>query len=375
MKKAILSTLLVFSMLFVAAQTKYTGYLYTQKTGTKKAFQYSISIRFLNGAFQTVYKLYSPGANKSRYTITASHFKIDKRIIVEVNDEQYLLTVMNGKEEVQYETEQLQPFGVRGNLGIFDKSAPNQLAVQFVSGRFEYVRVINFLGSSSDGIFQFFLFNKSDKISEPEEKIIDPNKSKLPQAKFSPPVQTDSTTNKQLTDKKETFLTDYSTLKSIYTPTDLIKVYGNRNIQERDAYDREGNITGKEYVLYTDTRNEVIISFDNNKGNSITIKNKSSDWKFPHGFYVGMPLEKVIAANGKDFKFYGFEWDYSGMLASWEKGKLENEGVSIILSAPDNVNDSIYSKFSGEKQYNTNNSELRSLELFVEEITFQNIKK
>src|SRR5689334_9685463 len=99
--KAILSILLVFSVLFVASQTKYTGYLYTQQTGTKEPFQYSISARFANGAFQTVYKLYRPGASKNRYTITASHFKTDKKIVVEINDEQYLLSVMNGKEEVE----------------------------------------------------------------------------------------------------------------------------------------------------------------------------------------------------------------------------------------------------------------------------------
>ena len=378
MRKVIILNLLIFSTLFVSAQTRYTGYLYTQETGTKEAFQYSISTRFSNDAFQTIYKLYKPGAVKNRYTITASHFKNYKKIIVEVNDEQYLLSVMNGREEVEYETEKLQPFGIRGNLEIFDKSAPNQLAVQFVSGRFEYVRVISFLGSYSDGIFQYFLFSKSDKINESKEKIIDPSKSKLPQAKYIPLVQDDLTNNKQLTDIKETYITDYSTLKNIYTPTDLIITYGSKNVLERDAYRREGTLEEKEYVLYPNTKNEVVICFENSKSNSIRIKNKNSDWKFPFGFHVGMTLKKVIEVNGKDFKFYGFEWDYSGMLASWEKGRLENEGVSIMLSASveiNGMNSSIYSKFMGEEQYSTSNPQLRSLGLIVDEISFWNEKK
>jgi hypothetical protein len=202
MKKVILTSLLIFLMLFVSAQAKSVGYLYTLETGLKETFQYSISTAFSNGTFQTIYKLFKPGTTKARYTITASHFKIDKKMVVEVNDEQYLLSVMNGKEEVTYDTETLQPFGIRGNMAIFDKSAPNQLSVQFVSGRFEYVRVINFLGSYSDNIFQFFLFNKNDKISEPKESIIDKNESKVPKAKFNPPAQKDSITNKLFTGTK-----------------------------------------------------------------------------------------------------------------------------------------------------------------------------
>jgi hypothetical protein len=72
---------------------------------------------------------------------------------------------MSGKEETTYKTSTMKPFGFRGNLGIFDKSAPAQLAVQFLSEKGEYVRVLSFLGSSVDGEFQFFLFNQSDKIT------------------------------------------------------------------------------------------------------------------------------------------------------------------------------------------------------------------
>lgn len=375
MKKVILSTLFVFSMLFVAGQAKSVGYLYTLETGSKEAFHYSISTKFTNGAFQTIYKVYKPGTSKERYTITASHFKTDKKIIVEVNDEQYLLSVMNGKEEVEYETEKLQPFGIRGNLGILNNSAPNQLAVQFASSRFEYVRVINFLGSYRGNIFQFFLFNKNDKITEPKQGVLEPSKNNLPQAKFTPSVQVDSSITHHQFKKNVILPTDYSTLRSIYTPTDLLKIYDKRNIQGRDSYDYEGTLQGKEYVLYSNTKNEVVVRFENNESNQICMRSKNSEWRLPYNLYVGMTLKEVIAVNGKDFKLYGFEWDYSGGLASWENGNLQDKEVSIVLSAPDNVNSSLYQKFIGEKQYDTNSQELRSLGLFVAEITLHNTKK
>lgn len=195
MKKVFISILLVFSVLFVSAQGGFVGYLYSLKTGTKEAFRYSVSTKFDSRAFQTIYKLSKPGTDKVRYTITASHFKPDKKVVVEVNDEQYLLSSINGNEEVKYEVEALQPFGIRGNVGVLDKSAPNQLAVQFLSSRFEYVRVINFLGSYSNGIFQFFLLSKNDKINEPKDIIIHPQKGKLPHAKFRRPTQKDSISN------------------------------------------------------------------------------------------------------------------------------------------------------------------------------------
>jgi hypothetical protein len=73
---------------------------------------------------------------------------------------------MNGKEETTYDSPSLKLFGFRGNLAVFDKSAPNQLAVKFISSNFSYVKVSSFLGSYSDNIYQFFVFNQSDKIVE-----------------------------------------------------------------------------------------------------------------------------------------------------------------------------------------------------------------
>ncbi len=85
---------------------------------------------------------------------------------MEVKDEEYLLSVMDGKEQTTYEAPTLKPFGLRGNWGLFVKSAPSQLVVQFLSAHYEYVRVLSFLGSSDNGIAQFFVFNSADKIEE-----------------------------------------------------------------------------------------------------------------------------------------------------------------------------------------------------------------
>jgi hypothetical protein len=133
MKTIILSFIIAVSCTTLKAQTRFTGYLYTYQTGSKERFEYSVATSHSDGLYTTIYRLYQPGSIKSRYTITASHFKDLKKVVVEVKDEQYLLSAMTGKEETTYEQQTLKPFGLRGNIAILDNAAPSQLAVQFLS--------------------------------------------------------------------------------------------------------------------------------------------------------------------------------------------------------------------------------------------------
>ena len=167
MKKLLLLLLIISNFCIVHAQNRYTGgYLYTIPWGTKERFEYIVSTHSTDGAFKTVYKIFKPGTRKNRYTIVVSHSKEDKKVTVEVTDEELFFGSMNGKEETEYELPSLKPFGFQGNMALFIKSAPSQLAVQFMSSKFEYVKVLNFLGSYSDNIYQFFIFNPQDKIVE-----------------------------------------------------------------------------------------------------------------------------------------------------------------------------------------------------------------
>jgi hypothetical protein len=183
----ILFTLCIFLPSY--GQGRYRGYLYTLQTDTRELFEYSVRTSAVgDGVYRTNYSLYD-NTGKVRYTITADHFKEEREVLVQVNDERYLLTVMNGKDKTTYEVPSLKPFGFRGNIGLFDKSAPNQLSVQFISNKFTYVRVLNFLGSYDDGIFQFFIFKPTDKIVESKTES---NKSSYsdgkPRALFKPRI-------------------------------------------------------------------------------------------------------------------------------------------------------------------------------------------
>jgi hypothetical protein len=170
MKTIFLMFLLITVSIFSNAQTRYRGYLYTFQTGEKEWFEYTASTVYLNGEYLTVYEIFKPGSRKNRYTITAAHFKDSKTVTVMIKDEEYLLSEMDGSEHVIYDEPSMKPFGIRGDLSLLAHSAPNQLAVQFISNRFEYVRVLSFLGSpSSSDAWQYFTFNPKDRIIETKE--------------------------------------------------------------------------------------------------------------------------------------------------------------------------------------------------------------
>lgn len=211
------------------------------------------------------------------------------------------------------------------------------------------------------------VFNKQEKI-KPElvHPVGDISSNNKPKAIFS--LQGNNFKN-----RVDASHNNYAVLRNIYTMDSLLSVYGRANVKIKDAFDEEGTIIGSEYLIYSGTKNEVTIRFgDDKKSNNITFNTKESAWKLPTWLYVGMPLKEVVAINGRDFSIYGFEWDYSGTLVDWNNGNLQNKGVSIVLAAPDSVNQTTYGKFLGERKYSTAEPEFKDLGLYVHEISFQN---
>ena len=54
-------------------------------------------------------------------------------------------------------------------------------------------------------------------------------------------------------------------------------------------------------------------------------------WKTAEGITIGTPIEEVQRLNGKPFLIYGFEWDYGGMVKSWNEGKL-SETLGLVFT-------------------------------------------
>lgn len=157
-------------------------------------------------------------------------------------------------------------------------------------------------------------------------------------------------------------------IKANFNSSDIYKTFGKENVSETEIGLGEGE-TKKGLLVFPKTNNEIQVLFQGNeemtKLESIRIKGTNSKWKTDAGIKVGSSLEELVAANGKDFKFYGFEWDYAGKLANWNGGKL-NDKLSVFLEATNE--EPVFPHLVGDKEILSSNEKAREAGLKVNSI-------
>lgn len=157
-------------------------------------------------------------------------------------------------------------------------------------------------------------------------------------------------------------------IKANFNGSDIFKTFGKENVMETEIGLGEGE-TKKGLLVFPKTNNEIQVLFEGNdqmmKLESIRIKGMDSKWKTDSGIKVGTALEALVAINGKDFYFYGFEWDYAGKLANWDGGKLD-KNLSVFLEATNE--EAVFPHLLGDKEFSSNNPKAREAELKVSEI-------
>ena len=143
------------------AQTLMTGYQYLMSTNNFTSFKYSRTFSTSGDNFVTKYKIYHPVKGTYILTITATHYKSDKKVEVVIEDTNGGIFSEINKEETTYETPSLATFGFRGSVGALGgKKVPNQLAVKFTSAKFENVKIASVLGSHENNDFEFFVLDE-----------------------------------------------------------------------------------------------------------------------------------------------------------------------------------------------------------------------
>jgi hypothetical protein len=128
-------------------------------------------------------------------------------------------------------------------------------------------------------------------------------------------------------------VTDHTNEKS------LIELYGKKNVK-RDAWHLgEGQYRAASVVL-KGTKDEFWVLWKDDKyliAECVIVI--GSAWSTSEGLRVGLPLDSLIKINGRNFLFYGFEWDYGGAVESWAKGRLSRfgDGLTVFLTRDFNV--------------------------------------
>lgn len=130
-------------------------------------------------------------------------------------------------------------------------------------------------------------------------------------------------------------------IKKAFTEADIIKAYGKESIGREEIGLGEGEMA-KATVLFPKTKNELFITWETGKEYQaiaeVLIENPDASWMTNQGIGLGTSLEDLVKINGKDFKFAGFEWDYSGYTNDWQGGKIDkNLVVFLEPSDPEKV--------------------------------------
>jgi hypothetical protein len=147
-----------------AQSAKYTGY-YCTGLDDLTPIKYTREYTEVADTFITTYKIYSP--TYGHYlNITATHYKPEKKIVVSIDD----ITVSIGghihTEEITYDTPSMKMFGRRGSFqSMFDAQGrlPNDLALKFVSKKYENVKVVNITRGVdySDGSTSWYILDEN----------------------------------------------------------------------------------------------------------------------------------------------------------------------------------------------------------------------
>lgn len=112
------------------------------------------------------------------------------------------------------------------------------------------------------------------------------------------------------------------------TITEVKATYGADQLKAGTLYGPEG-IEYEGYRLFPDTDNELELA-EAEGGFTANTWQKGGQWtSAEHGIRVGTSLAQLNRLNGRPFEFYGFDWDYGGLVSDWKGGTLEGYRLQL----------------------------------------------
>jgi hypothetical protein len=104
-------------------------------------------------------------------------------------------------------------------------------------------------------------------------------------------------------------------------------------------------------------------------------------WHFASGISIGTDLQTLERLNGKSFQLYGFAWDYSGTVSSWNAGKLAdffgNCGRTLLrldrfdIDTASPKERELYNRLGGDRQFSSDNAAMQQLNPVIYSISVE----
>jgi len=136
----------------------------------------------------------------------------------------------------------------------------------------------------------------------------------------------------------ETAVKESDTLES------LRKKYGEANVIKSELPGAEGE-TSQGWMLFPNEPEKKLLVYlgesDLHPG-SIVVNELNSQWHLSNSVKMGTDSKALQALNQKVFSFYGFYWDYGGVISDWNGGALDKKAadgshIGIHLCPPENA--------------------------------------
>lgn len=149
----------------------------------------------------------------------------------------------------------------------------------------------------------------------------------------------------------------------------LLEHFENDKITTEIHSINEGTDKVKSIWLFRNTKNDVRIDFTSKDSTRVyrvtSFGNKNIHYS-ETGVKPGMTAKKLNILNNHPIEFYGFEWDYAGVV-NFNNGSLENKNLFIYLKT-----DQKYDKsFVGDNPHSYQEAEAAELDLYIDKIIFQ----
>ena len=160
------------------------------------------------------------------------------------------------------------------------------------------------------------------------------------------------------------------TIESLQNKTyqQVLGMYSDANPENGNGMMEEGTVERPNTTLYPGTKDEILITWKDDSKTSIFDIHYSEDgkWNSTKGIKIGTTYDELTKINGKEVKFYGFGWDYSGAV-DWNGGKLEDSNIRVFLNPEGEIAD----KFYGDRMIDATPEEIEALNLKVSTIMYR----
>ncbi|MFH2095643.1 MAG: hypothetical protein ABIJ16_08065 [Bacteroidota bacterium] len=178
--------------------------------------------------------------------------------------------------------------------------------------------------------------------------------------------------NEKQQEVSDEFLLD--NLLAYNSEEELIAAFGKENIITEHRWGAEGEYEYKASILYPETKNQVEFAWEDSVSLSglssicIYIFKETPDWYTSYGIKIGTTMKELEEMNGKPFRFWGFDWDYSGG-AFFEEGNLANLNMHICLNTPPGAPEKEAGEMIGDMEFTSDDAIAKKVNPIVVEIT------